>query len=145
LDTLIRDLMDTVIPSSVVRLALNSEGGNLWIAHLDDVRLREGADFYLSVHSALPLHVLQEQLPRVSKAGSPDEVAHIMSSALNGIPLKPMQRIPAALPTRVENLYFALDSQHPAFTTMLAAQSCAFYVPSSLPELQLEFYAVPKT
>lgn len=145
LDTLIRELMDTVIPSPVIRLSLNNETPNLWIAHLDDARLREGADFYLSVRSALPLHLLQEQLPRVSKAGSPDDVAHIMSSALNGIPLKPMQRIPAALPTRVENLYFALDSQHPAFATMLAAQSCAFYFPSSLQELQLEFYALPRT
>lgn len=145
LDELIRNLMDTVIPSPVVRLSLNNETPNLWIAHLNDARLREGADFYLSVRSALPLHQLQEQLPRVSKAGAPDDVAHIMSSALHGIPLKPMQRIPAALPTRVENLYFALDSQHPAFATMLAAQSCAFYFPASLPELQLEFYALPRT
>lgn len=145
LDELIRDLMDTVIPSPVVRLALKNTAANLWVAHLADARLREGADFYLSVRSGLPLHVLQEQLPRVSKAGSPDEVALIMSSATNGIPLKAMQRVPSALPTRVENLYFALDSQHPAFASMLAAQSCAFYFPSSLPELQLEFYAVPRS
>jgi type VI secretion system protein ImpJ len=45
----------------------------------------------------------------------------------------------------VDSLYFALDSQHPAFASMLAAQSCAFYFPSSLPELQLALYAVPTT
>ncbi|WP_287877471.1 type VI secretion system baseplate subunit TssK [Aquitalea sp.] len=144
LDSLIRDLLDTVIPTPVVLLPLQRDGANLWIAHLEDPRLREGADFYLSVHAAMPLHLLQEQLPKVSKAGAPEDVARIMSSALNGIPLRPMQRLPTALPSRVDSLYFALDAQHPAFAAMLAAQSCAFYFPSSLPELQLALYAVPR-
>jgi type VI secretion system protein ImpJ len=145
LEQLIRTLLDTVIPTPVVVLPLQRDGSNLWLAHLDDARLREGTDFYLSVHAAMPLHLLQEQLPKVAKAGAPDEVARILSSAINGIPLKPMQRLPTALPSRVDSLYFALDSQHPAFATMLAAQSCAFYFPSSLPELQLALYAVPRT
>lgn len=145
LEQLIRTLLDTVIPTPVVVLPLQRDGSNLWLAHLTDARLRDGMDFYLSVHAAMPLHVLQEQLPKVAKAGSPDEVARILSSAINGIPLKPMQRLPTALPSKVDSLYFALDSQHPAFASMLAAQSCAFYFPSSLPELQLALYAVPTT
>jgi len=65
-----------------------------------------------------------------------------VNSALTGIPLRAMSRLPAAIPVRIENQYFALDGQHPAFKRMLAARACQFYIPASLPEVSLELFAV---
>jgi type VI secretion system protein ImpJ len=142
LESLIRTLLDTVIPSRVIPVALERVRPTVWVGKIHDERLVEGADYYLSVQAGLPAHVLLEQLPRLCKAGAPDEVEQIVNSALPGIPLRTMSRLPAAIPVRIENLYFALDSAHPAFARMLAARTCQFYVPASVPDVSLELFAV---
>jgi type VI secretion system protein ImpJ len=145
LESLIRSLLDTVIPSRVVPVALEKLRPTVWAGKINDERLADGADYYLSVQSSLPAHELLEQLPRLCKAGAPDEVGQIVNSALPGIPLRAMSRLPAAVPIRIENQYFALDSAHPAFKRMVAARGCQFYVPASIPDVALELYAVLPT
>ncbi|MEZ0606525.1 type VI secretion system baseplate subunit TssK [Paraburkholderia sp. IW21] len=145
LESLIRTLLDTVIPSRVVPIALERARATVWVGKINDERLVDGADYYLSVQSGLPAHALLEQLPRLCKAGAPDEVEQIVNSALPGIPLRTMSRLPAAIPIRIENQYFALDSTHPAFKRMTAARACQFYVPASIPDVSLELYAVLPT
>ena len=145
LESLIRTLLDTVIPSRVVPIALERIRGTSWLGKINDERLVEGADYYLSVQSGLPAHALLEQLPRLCKAGAPDEVEQIVNSALSGIPLRTMSRLPAAIPVRIENQYFALDSAHPAFKRMVDARACQFYIPASMPDVSLELYAVLPT
>ncbi|GAB3626085.1 type VI secretion system-associated protein [Pandoraea terrae] len=145
LESVIRVLLDAVIPSRVVPIALERPRGTVWVGAIKDERLADGADYYLSVQSGLPAHALLEQLPRLCKAGAPDEVEHIVNSALPGIPLRTMSRLPAAIPIRIENQYFALDGAHPAFKRMIAARACQFYVPSSIPDVSLELYAVLPT
>ena len=142
LESLIRTLLDTVIPSRVVPVALERARPTVWVGKILDERLVEGAEYYLSVQAGLPAHALLEQLPRLCKAGAPDEVEQIVNSALPGIPLRTMSRLPAAIPVRIENQYFALDSAHPAFQRMLDARACHFYVPASLPDVSLELFAV---
>ncbi|MEJ0003746.1 MAG: type VI secretion system baseplate subunit TssK [Pararobbsia sp.] len=145
LESLVRTLLDTVIPSRVVPVALERARDTVWVGKIQDERLVDGADYYLSVQSGLPAHALLEQLPRLCKAGAPDEVEQIVNSALPGIPLRAMSRLPAAIPIRIENQYFALDGAHPAFKRMVAARACQFYVPASLPDVSLELYAVLPT
>lgn len=142
LESLIRTLLDTVIPSRVVPVALERARPTVWVGKIHDERLVEGAEYYLSVQAGLPAHALLEQLPRLCKAGAPDEVEQIINSALPGIPLRIMTRLPAAIPVRIENQYFALDGAHPAFQRMLDARACQFYVPASLPDVSLELFAV---
>ncbi|NUA26463.1 type VI secretion system baseplate subunit TssK [Cupriavidus basilensis] len=142
LESLIRTLLDTVIPSRVVPVTLERLRPAVWVGKILDERLVEGAEYYLSVQAGVPAHALLEQLPRLCKAGAPDEVEQIVNSALPGIPLRTMSRLPAAIPVRIENQYFALDSAHPAFKRMLAARACQFYVPASLPDISLELFAV---
>lgn len=145
LESLIRTLLDTVIPSRVVPVALERVKPTVWSGRFNDERLVEGADYYLSVQAGLPAHQLLDQVPRLCKAGAPDEVEQIVNSALPGIPLRTMSRLPAAIPVRIENQYFALDGSHPAFARMLAARACQFYIPASIPDVSLELYAVLPT
>jgi type VI secretion system protein ImpJ len=142
LESLIRTLLDTVIPSRVVPVALERVRPTVWVGKIHEERLVEGADYYLSVQAGLPAHALLEHLPRLCKAGAPDEVEQIVNSALPGIPLRTMSRLPAAIPVRIENQYFALDSAHPAFRRMLDARACQFYVPAAVPDVSLELFAV---
>jgi len=86
--------------------------------------------------------LLVERIPRLCKIGAPDEVDHIVNSALAGIALKAVQRVPAAIPVRLDNQYFALDAASPAHARMLAARACQIYLPTSVPDVSLELYAV---
>lgn len=142
LESLIRALLDAVIPSRVVPIALERLRTSMWRGQINDERLTADVDYYLSVRASLPAHALLEQLPALCKIGAPDEVEQVVNSALNGIPLRPVSRLPAAIPVRIENQYFAVDSTDPAFARMIAARACQIYVPGSIPEAELELYAV---
>jgi len=136
-------LLEASLPSRVVAIEMTrDERRRRWHARLHDARLREDADFYLSVRSALPAAQLLEQFPLQCKAGSPDEVDRVVNGSHPGIPLKAMSHVPAAIPLRLENQYFTLDMTHPAAQMMLAEGRCVFYVPGLLGDPELELYAV---
>ncbi|MFP3516489.1 type VI secretion system baseplate subunit TssK [Pseudomonas sp. SIMBA_077] len=140
----ISTLLEASLPSRVIALELEERGANRWQVTLNDARLREkdGADFYLSVRCRLPAVQLQNQFPRLCKVGTPDEVDHLINAALDGVPLQSLSHVPAAIPLRLENQYFALDLGHPKAQSMLAEGVCAFYVPSTLADVKLELFAV---
>ncbi|MFC4861242.1 type VI secretion system baseplate subunit TssK [Pseudomonas sp. MAHUQ-62] len=143
----ISTLLEASLPSRVVALALEDTGPNRWKVTLNDPRLREldGADYYLSVRSSLSAAQLQSRFPRLCKVGAPDDVDHLVNAALDGIPLQPLSQVPAAIPLRLENQYFALDVRHPKGQAMLAEGVCAFYVPSTVMDAKLELFAVLRT
>lgn len=142
LEKLIRDLLDSIIPSRVISIDLTRRSPTTWTGQFLDERLIAGADYYLSVNAAVAPFELVEQFPNVCKVGAPDDVEHIVNSALAGIPLKALQRVPAAIPVRLDNLYFALDPSSPAHARMLAARACQIYLPTTVADPSLELYAV---
>ncbi|EQC4553600.1 type VI secretion system baseplate subunit TssK [Cronobacter malonaticus] len=143
---LLGDLLEASLPSRVVAIDLFQDKRlRQWTARLHDPRLREEVDFYLSVRSTLPVAQLLEQFPQQCKVGSPDEVGEVINASRQGIPLRSLSHVPAAIPLRLENQYFALNMTHPAAHSMLVAGSCVFYVPGTLGEPELELYAVLST
>jgi type VI secretion system protein ImpJ len=143
---LLSDLMEASLPSRVVALELDYDARlHFWQARLHDPRLREGADYYLSVRSPMPVAQLQEQFPRQCKVGSPEHVRGIVNSSKLGVPLTPLRHVPAAIPLRLENQYFSLDISHPVAIEMLQSGTCLFYVPGMLGEPELELFAVLRT
>lgn len=143
---LLSDLLEASLPSRVIRIDLTHDRRlRQWLARLEDPRLREDVDYYLSVRSPLPAAQLLEQFPQQCRVGSPDFVTSLVNTSRLGIPLKPLHHVPAAIPLRLENQYFALDLLHPAAKEMLDSGSCMFYTPGMLGELELELYAVLRT
>lgn len=139
---LITGLLEASLPSRVIALTMSRPDEQTWKAALHDIRLREEADLYLSVRSDIPAWQIAEKFPALCKAGSPDEVDTISTAALKGVPLIPVTRVPAALPVRLENQYFALDMESTAARDMMEQGVCMFYVPSLLGRLELELFAV---
>lgn len=141
--TLLDRLLEASLPSRVVAIALEQgEDREIWRGRLHDTRLREGADFYLSVRSSMPNHELQTRFPQLCKAGSHDDVSEVVNIALSGMVIKPLSHVPAAIPVRLENQYFALDLSTAAARAMLDAGNCTFYTPESLGDVKLELFAV---
>ncbi|MCW8278224.1 type VI secretion system baseplate subunit TssK [Pseudomonas sp. PCH199] len=145
--SMIASLLEASLPSRVIALELVEKGANRWQVSLDDARLREpdSADFYLSVRCRLPAVQLQEQFPRLCKIGTPDDVDRLVNAALDGVPLKSLSHVPAAIPLRLENQYFALDLSHAQGRAMQEFGTCAFYVPGTLADVKLELFAVLRT
>ncbi|OSL36960.1 type VI secretion protein, VC_A0114 family [Escherichia coli TA464] len=143
--SLLSELLEASLPSRVIALDLASLPGNRWKADLHDPRLREEADFYLSVRSSLPAHQVLHQLPLVCKIGAPDDVTLLINVALNGVPLVPLTSVPAALPLRLENQYFALDMHSDAAKSMLESGCCMIYAPGTMGDLKPELFAVLRT
>lgn len=139
---LITGLLEASLPSRVIALEMSRPDDQTWKASLHDIRLREEADLYLSVRSDVPAWQVAEKFPVLCKAGSPDDVNAISTIALQGIPLIAVNRVPAALPVRMENQYFALDMESTAARDMLEQGVCMFYVPALLGRLELELFAV---
>lgn len=139
---LVTELLETSLPSRVIALEMSRPDRQSWRANLHDIRLREEADLYLSVRSDIPAWQIADQFPSLCQAGSPDDVNTIYGAALRGIPLIPVSRIPAALPVRMENQYFALDMESAAAHEMQEQGVCMFYVPELLGALELELFAV---
>lgn len=139
---LISELLEASLPSRVVAVNMTRLDEQTWKAVLHDIRLREEADFYLSVRSNLPAWQVAEKFAEMAMAGTPDDVGQISSVAMEGIGLIPLSRVPAALPVRLENQYFVLDMESRAAHDMLEQGVCLFYVPSLLGELELELFAV---
>lgn len=142
--SLLDKLLEASLPSRVVSIELKQDGV-MWKGALHDARLREGADFWLSVRSAMPAHELQTKFPQLCKAGSPDDVSEVVNVALSGMVIRPVIHVPAAIPLRLENQYFALDLSTDAARAMLDAGNCTFYTPASLGEVKLELFAVLRT
>lgn len=67
---LIGTLLEASLPSRVIAIELENVRENQWRARFNDSRLREEADFYLSVRSDLPAHQLQNQFPQLCKVGT---------------------------------------------------------------------------
>ncbi|WP_316377358.1 type VI secretion system baseplate subunit TssK [Enterobacter hormaechei] len=139
---LIAGLLEASLPSRVIALEMSRPDAQTWKASLHDIRLREEADLWLSVRSDVPAWQVAEKFPALCKAGSPDDVNAISTVALQGIPLIAVNRVPAALPVRMENQYFALDMESAAARDMLEQGICMFYVPALLGQLELELFAV---
>ena len=138
---LLDKLLEASLPSRVISIQLD-HADQFWKGSLHDARLREGADFYLSVRSSMPNHELQLKFPQLCKAGSLDDVSDVVNVALSGMVIKPLSHVPAAIPLRLENQFFSLDLSTDAARAMLEAGSCTFYTPCSLGEVKLELFAV---
>ncbi|WP_439413177.1 type VI secretion system baseplate subunit TssK, partial [Enterobacter ludwigii] len=143
---LLSDLLEASLPSRVIKIELTFDNRlHQWHADVRDPRLREGADWYLSVRSSMPLAQLQEHFPRQCKAGCPDDVTGLVNASRQGIPLLLLHHVPAAVPLRMENQYFSLDLSCLAAQSMLDSGHCVFYTPGTLGEPELELFVVLRT
>lgn len=142
LDTLIRELLQTVVSNRYAQIPLINTKPSFFVGRLDSERLVENVDYYLSVSSEMPTTDVLETAPLKLKIGSPDDVEKILNSALGGVRLAHAAQTPAALPVRVGNHYFALEPQGGIFERMLKSRSICLYVPQALLEFKLELFAI---
>ncbi|WP_374510115.1 type VI secretion system baseplate subunit TssK [Niveibacterium sp.] len=142
LDRIVRELLETVISTRCVTIALNETKPSFFVGRLDSDKLGDDTAFFLSVSADMPPPELVDAVPIRFKLGAPDDVDKLLLSAMPGVKLTPAPQVPPAVPVRPGNYYFSIEPHGPLFERMRQAQSIAIYVPSGFRDLRLELFAL---
>ncbi len=142
LNSIIRDLLNTVISTRHFAIALSEARPSYHQGVLDSGKIDERTAFYLAVSANMPATELVDTTPMRFKLGAPDDVDKLVLSAMPGVKLVHAPQVPAAIPVRPDTYYFALDNKSPLYARMLQAQAISIYTPSGISELHLELFAV---
>lgn len=142
LDSVIRELLNTVISTRHFAIALSEVRPSYHQGQLDSGKIDEKTAFYLAVSASMPATELVDTTPMRFKIGAPDDVDKLVLSAMPGVKLTHAPQVPAAIPVRPDTYYFALDNKSPLYARMLQAQAISIYAPSGIPDLHLELLAV---
>jgi type VI secretion system protein ImpJ len=139
---LIRDLLETVIPTRCVPIPLEKVRESLYAGRVLDEQLLKEAGFYLGVRADISESQLIERVPRVIKVASRDTIDVVIGSALPGVTLSHSSPPPAPIPTRPKFHYFQLDSSGMFWERIAGSKALAVYVPEEFKDEMLEMYAV---
>ncbi len=142
LSAMLKELLETVIPSRCVPILLEKTRETLYVGRVEDERLLKEAGFYLAVRAQMPESKLIEGVPRVVKIASRDVIDSVIGSALPGVVLTHANPPPAPIPARVGFRYFMLDTIGPYWNGIKGSKVIAVYVPDEIPDEKLEMYAV---
>lgn len=138
LDEIIRELLETVVPTNHVILPLRTTEPLVHATALDEERLFAGTQMYLGVRSGAPADEIARRAPQLLKVSSGDQVERLIRLALPGVPLRYVPAPPSSMPAKVEYQYFQLERAGGDWDAIRTARNLAAYVPSDFPDAQLE-------
>lgn len=144
LDSMLRELLETVVPSNVVSLPLRQLPGQSTIhaTTLDDDRYFAAPQLFLAVSAGLPPHELAQRAPNVLKVSAADALDRLIRQALPGMAVSYVPNPPAAIPVKLNHHYFRLERAGADWDAVQRARNLAVYVPEEFPDPQLELVIV---
>lgn len=138
LDEKLRELLETVVPSNFVSLPLKLVKQSIYSTNIEDDRYLTGTKFYLAVSSPLNEGELIKKAPQLIKVCSAAQIEQLVRQALPGMQLTHAVRPPASIPVKLNYQYFSLNQSGVAWEAVTKGRSLAAFVPSDIPEPQLE-------
>jgi type VI secretion system protein ImpJ len=139
---LIRDLLDTVVSTRFMRIVLSEIKPTLLAGQLSADWNFEKIDMYLGIRADVPSTEWVQAIPLRVKLGTPDDVERILHTALPGIRLIHSPSVPASLPVRIGQVYFAVDRTDELYQRMLHQRSVSLYLPDTMRHFEFELIAV---
>lgn len=144
LDTLLRNLVDTVIGTRYFFIPLVPDRNRRAYSQavLDPAKVTQQTQLYLAVTADMSGLELVNTVPIRLKVAAPDDVDSMVGSALPGVPLAHLPQVPPAIPVRPNTYYFSLSTKGLLYEKALKAQRLAVYAPDGIPGLKIELIAV---
>lgn len=136
LDHLLRDLLETVVPSTHVSLPMKGEGDRHAVA-IDQDRYFSAPEMLLAIRSDLGKEELLRRVVEFVKVSSADRLDHLVNHQLPGVDLRHVPDPPRALPLKMDYEYFRLDRAGDVWEEIRRARNIAAHVPD-LPGAKLE-------
>ncbi len=104
-----------------------SEG--MFVGSFADERLARCRQFFLGIRSALPHREVAQQLPRICKVASWQDVHGILAAATPGAAVQVRHRPPPQVPIRSGVTYFSIETDNPYWKKIVSEQKVAVYLP----------------
>ncbi len=138
LDEMLRELLETVVPTNHVTLPLRLVEPSIYATAVDDDRYIAAPQIYLAIHAEMKQDELIRKVPQLMKVSSGDQVERLIKQALAGVGLRHMPSPPSALPIKLNYQYFQLDRSGSEWEAIKRSRNVAAYVPSDFPEPRVE-------
>jgi type VI secretion system protein ImpJ len=138
LDQKLRQLLETVVPSNFVALPLKLVKPSVYATPIEDDKYLKGTKFYLAVCADMSEADLIKRAPQLVKVCSSTQIEQLVRQALSGMQLTHAVKPPASIPVKLNYQYFSLNQGGAAWEAVQRARNLAAYVPSDIPNPQLE-------
>ncbi|HEX3879001.1 MAG TPA: type VI secretion system baseplate subunit TssK [Bryobacteraceae bacterium] len=138
LDTKLRMLLDTVVKSNFVALPLKLVQPFIYATSIDNDKYLQNTRMYLAIGAENSQAELVARVPQLVKICSASHIDHLVKNALPGAPLTYVASPPSAIPVKLNYQYFSISQSGVAWEAVTRARNLAAYVPSDLPNPQLE-------
>ena len=143
LDLILRDLLDTIISSRYISIALKEIRPSYWLGSLESDKITRDTRLYVAVSSSMmQTHELIQIVPLRFKIGSTVDVEQRVVAALPAIPLHHLMQVPTAIPVRSGVSYFEIEAHHELYQRMLDSESICIYIPAGFQDISIELIAV---
>jgi len=138
-------LLRSVALEQCISVPLETRPGGLHVGKLEDQRLANCNQFILTVKSELSEQQVAEQLPRLSKIASVNEISRIVQAAAPGVPLQATFRPPPEVPVRPGVVYFSLATQDGYWKNAMRDRAVALFLPQPFDpsRTKIELLGVP--
>ncbi len=137
LDSKLRVLLETVVPTHYVALPLKFVKESLYATALEEDRYLESR-MYLAIKSDASPADLIGRTPHLVKICSANHIEHLVRQALPGVPLVHSPVPPPSIPVKLNYQYFSLSQTGLAWEAIVRARNLAAYVPGDFPNPSME-------
>ena len=146
LDEVVRELLETVVPSNTVSLTMKLVQPSVYAVALDQDRYLAAPQLYLAFGVEGRAPEVAQRAPQLLKVASAAQLDHLIRQALPGLSLTHVPNPPGTIPVKLNYQYFLIQRSGPEWEAVVRARNIAVYVPSELPEPQLELVVMlPKS
>ncbi len=138
LDEIVRELLETVVPSNTVSLPMKLVQPSVYAAALDQERYLTAPQIFVAFGVEGRPPDIAQRAPQLLKVAAAAQLDRLIRQALPGIALTHVPNPPSAVPVKLDFHYFLVQKSGPEWDAVVRARNLAVYVPSELPEPQLE-------
>ena len=138
LDSKLRTLLETVVPSNFVSLPLKLDRPFVYATSIDNDKYLQNTKMYLAINAETSQAEIVNRAPVLVTCCSAAHIEHLVKHALPGMPLTYVPIPPSAIPVKLNYQYFSLTQTGVAWEAVQRARNFAAYVPAELPNPQLE-------
>ncbi|MDB4899837.1 MAG: hypothetical protein JWN53_1645 [Gemmatimonadetes bacterium] len=142
LDLQLRDLLDTVVPTTTVSIPMRLVQPSVYAAALDQDRYLAAPQIYLALSTDSRGVDVAGRAPHLLKISTAGDLDTLIRQALPGVPLAYTAAPPSAVPMKLGHHYFLLQKSSPAWEGIARGRNVAAYVPAEFVNPQLELVVV---
>lgn len=138
LDAMIRELLETVVPSNFIALPLKLMRPSIYATAIDKDAYFQNSRFYLAVTADMKEPDLISRFGQLAKVASAIQIENYIRQAVPGLRMIHVPVPPRAIPIKLRYQYFSLEASGDVWEALVRARNLAVYLPDEIANPQME-------